>query len=282
MTRKKTTSRKKTTGRRKTGGRSASPTSAGLRDQINALRKIQGSPTLSERKPIVVDRPITTEGVAAERMDYHRARKERTLREWDEYQQWLRTLPTTKQKTQTLELSTHPETGEWFGLGAKKTFTRNIPWDIDIRSSGRSKDPSLVRHYSSKDFEELESPMKVEWNRPRILRGFGYKYGRPMLVEMSPDDFLGFAYPLSNQVIAESSLITIRQGLDDGNVFDVPRLEVDINGVAIGEHEGRHRALVLKERGIDKMPVVLYDQRYKEYDHRLYEPDYVLEKIREK
>ena len=45
--------------------------------------------------------------------------------------------------------------------------------------------------------------------------------------------------------------------------------------------EGRHRALVLKERGIDKMPVVIYDGRYTDYDYRMYEPDFVINKIQE-
>jgi hypothetical protein len=57
---------------------------------------------------------------------------------------------------------------------------------------------------------------------------------------------------------------------------------MDRRGFATGEHEGRKRALVLKERGIKKMPVIIFDEGYKDYNWRVFEPDFVIKKIDER
>lgn len=83
---------------------------------------------------------------------------------------------------------------------------------------------------------------------------------RDKLIEMGIDDFLRLASDFAVGPDKES-LDRIRKSLDQGEFLkEIPFLSVkpDPNGKAVVTgHEGRHRALVLKERGYTTMPVLL-------------------------
>jgi hypothetical protein len=80
---------------------------------------------------------------------------------------------------------------------------------------------------------------------------------------MSPADFLNLADDLPENRVDLDSEKFIREQIAKGEPLDTPFLnfELDDRGVAtvIG-HEGRHRARILKEMGIDEMPVRLRSQ----------------------
>ena len=105
--------------------------------------------------------------------------------------------------------------------------------------------------------------MKVEWSRDWQLTNYGYGLGKPYLVVMKPEEFLKFSHTLHPGMKSEMSIKTIKQGIKDENIFDVPYIYRGPRGVATGEHEGRHRAHALIEMGIDAMPVLIYDETQK-------------------
>jgi len=97
-------------------------------------------------------------------------------------------------------------------------------------------------------------------------------YSDEKLIWMSPKDFLKLAFPLQkeykvagiSQIIDSTSqkkLSNIRAVLDSGKKLNgIPYLRVthDEQGLALVlDHEGRHRATVLAERGVPLMPVLL-------------------------
>ena len=87
---------------------------------------------------------------------------------------------------------------------------------------------------------------------------------REIIVDMSPDEFLDLALPLPNG--DDSKLIPVRNLAQRGSQFtDIPYLGFDnmLDGPAqVKMHEGRHRALALKELGVKKMPVRLISREY--------------------
>ena len=91
---------------------------------------------------------------------------------------------------------------------------------------------------------------------------------RDTLVWMSPDDFLSMAAPTTADYSFTSGrggdkTGSILDGIKKGELIDVPHLKIfDKDGVAQVEgHEGRHRAVLMKELGYDSMPVVINSHR---------------------
>jgi len=88
------------------------------------------------------------------------------------------------------------------------------------------------------------------------------------IIEMSPEDFLNCALPLSPTEESNEKLVMLRGVLASSMKFDslpllkVTTLSTDFYPLASGhsyilEHDGRHRATVLKEKGVTSIPVVL-------------------------
>ncbi len=95
------------------------------------------------------------------------------------------------------------------------------------------------------------------------------------LVWMSPDDFHKMAYPRTPKGESHPSVYAAREGrmdsirravVDEGSGLDaIPMLRVaerpeTQQGVVLG-HDGRHRMDILKEQGLDKVPVVILGKR---------------------
>lgn len=92
---------------------------------------------------------------------------------------------------------------------------------------------------------------------------------RERLVWMPPDQFLKLALPLEKPLtpFSESKLQKLRELLERGIGFnEIPYLSFrhDSRGVAqVLGHEGRHRAITLRDRGVDLMPVMLESRNTK-------------------
>lgn len=194
-----------------------------------------------------------------------------------------------KQKNKTVTVSYYnqsdPKTGEW---PWKKKEVMEIPWSITIRSgTGSSRFDSstqgLKRTYEMKDFTKPDQLMRVKWDRIDHLSDWGYRFGRPLLVEMDPVDYLGFTTRPLGGVFDESSIASINKGIDEKNVFETPNIDVNVNGEVVASgHEGRHRAEALRRRGEKKMLVVLYDRKYKEHTWHHHEADWVEKLVRKR
>lgn len=84
----------------------------------------------------------------------------------------------------------------------------------------------------------------------------GWK-SRTRTVPMKVDDFLSLAEKLPEP--RQDSLQKLKQMIESGNNVEIPQLFIKSDGASasVVGHEGRHRAMVLKEQGIDIMPVRL-------------------------
>lgn len=81
---------------------------------------------------------------------------------------------------------------------------------------------------------------------------------REKMITMSIDDYLSMAKKLDSPDPYKSS--GVKELLSKGTKFsDVPFLQVDRNGKVTG-HEGRHRALALKDLGVKEIPVKLISE----------------------
>ena len=78
---------------------------------------------------------------------------------------------------------------------------------------------------------------------------------RDRLVYLTPGEFLRLAEPLDTPFAPKAEAIQRDMGL--GEKFpDVPRLKMNEEG-RIVDHDGRHRAMALRDRGVDRIPVRL-------------------------
>ena len=81
-----------------------------------------------------------------------------------------------------------------------------------------------------------------------------------LIVMMRPQDFLRLAAPIAKRISSRERRDAIAAVLDAGGTLaTIPELELEIHdseGYVI-HHDGRHRAIELRERGFDLMPVHL-------------------------
>lgn len=112
----------------------------------------------------------------------------------------------------------------------------------------------IIKNSPLKDATELFKPSKVK----HALEETADPMAKERLVYMKLDDFLNSAKKIENP--REEKIKSIKEALDNNiPLDDVPYLIIRTDsknkrGQVVG-HEGRHRAMVLKERGYDYMPV---------------------------
>ena len=101
----------------------------------------------------------------------------------------------------------------------------------------------------------------AEENARRFFKDVAEETGksRHFLAYMPPDEFLGLARPfVGGEGVPEKprSIQEIREALAaDRPLHDVPSLHMNPRSGQVRGHEGRHRATVLKEMGVPRMPV---------------------------
>lgn len=114
----------------------------------------------------------------------------------------------------------------------------------------------ILKNSPLKDATELFKPSKVK----QALEETADPMAKERLVYMKLDDFLNSATKIDKP--REEKIKNIKEALDNNiPLDDIPYLIIRTDsknkrGQVVG-HEGRHRAMVLKERGYDYMPVRL-------------------------
>lgn len=89
------------------------------------------------------------------------------------------------------------------------------------------------------------------------LQSYGGMAGwKGKIVWMSPDKFLSLVYPLKYP--SKLGLSHLEKRMKEKLPIDFLVLKVDSKRKKIIGHEGRHRATVAKELGIEKVPVLVY------------------------
>lgn len=86
----------------------------------------------------------------------------------------------------------------------------------------------------------------------------GYKPKSEKLVWMNPEKFLKIA-PL--RFPDSGSLRDLTEKMKAGKKLDALWFDVDVKTRRVSQHEGRHRATVAKQLGIEKVPVILYAKK---------------------
>jgi hypothetical protein len=141
-----------------------------------------------------------------------------------------------------------------------------------------------------------EAPAKLYLNDMSIVE---YEYREDPRYDvkikwMSPDDFLDMTYRESIQngaiqtyseylksIRDENKIKRIKKYLNAGNKVNRPEvtLSKNKNSTQYHSHEGRHRAMVLKEKGITYMPVSIY-RRKKYVKKRVYKENKKMKEFR--
>ncbi len=78
------------------------------------------------------------------------------------------------------------------------------------------------------------------------------------IVWMTPDRFLQLAAPLSAENVNQHAIDYLEKRFKEQLPTDFLVLEVDMNRKKVIAHEGRHRAMVAKKLGMEKVPVLIY------------------------
>ena len=153
-----------------------------------------------------------------------------------------------------------PVLGDVAGKGVKKVVSslRDIGGDIPVVS----KQTSLMKRPN--DFAGVNE-MQVKYSEPEFIESPETNATKSRETEtiMSPADFLNLADDLFERDVRLGSEKFIRNQIEKGEPLQTPFLDFDLDdrGVAtVISHEGRHRARVLEEMGIDEMPVRLRSQ----------------------
>lgn len=108
---------------------------------------------------------------------------------------------------------------------------------------------------SKNQLKELEYPIAGKDD----LQSYGGMAGwKGKIVWMSPDKFLKLCHPLPERFRSPHSLARLRDRMKNKLPIDFLVLKVDSQKKKVVAHEGRHRATVAKELGIEKVPVLVY------------------------
>jgi hypothetical protein len=78
------------------------------------------------------------------------------------------------------------------------------------------------------------------------------------IVWMSPDKFLRLCYPLPDYEKHDESSQNLKNRMLNGLPIDFLVLAIDVKKKKVVGHEGRHRATVAKELGVQQVPVLIY------------------------
>lgn len=102
---------------------------------------------------------------------------------------------------------------------------------------------------SKPDYGFSETAIKQKMGKP----GYKVKY-------MTPDQYLEATPPLPSDANEGRKAKSLRESIDRGDqIEEIPSLEVGVNkeGATVMDYDGRHRALLAKERGLTLIPVAI-------------------------
>jgi len=108
-------------------------------------------------------------------------------------------------------------------------------------------------------FKSLISELKYPLAGKEDLQAYGGMEGwKGKLVWMPPEKFLKLAHPLPEDQMNKKSYLKLKDRMINGLPLDFLVLEVNMKLRKVVGHEGRHRAIVAKELGIQEVPVLIY------------------------
>lgn len=157
--------------------------------------------------------------------------------------------------------------------GVRTHYTKPVRVKAALNAVRPDKDYYFQQIYSPND---VENPLKGIWDRANHLRSVGYDFGKPVLVKMSPQEFIDLN-PEPNKLATEYKVPTIKRALESGEwevrsmISEGPFMDIGSDGRVI-THEGRNRATVLRDLGYAEMPVLLYIRLERDHDWRTQEP----------
>ena len=102
---------------------------------------------------------------------------------------------------------------------------------------------------------EIEYPLASKEDQQNFT---GYEGWKAKLIWMTPDKFLHLAPPLPDYAMNEKSYWDLRKRMKEKLPLDFLVLTVNPKTKKVTSHEGRHRAKVAKELGVEKIPVLIW------------------------
>jgi hypothetical protein len=192
-----------------------------------------------------------------------------TIDEIQSLRKWQGAVPPTRPpKTSTREV--------------KPDLRRGVPSGLMIKADKRATDPNREYGFAVKNsVKEIDCPMKVpEFDRVKHLISWGYDLGKPILVSMSPREFLDMVPPERMPEVTKFKLPPIKKGIKSGAEFEqIPFIDTR-NDRVVG-HEGRHRAMALQSIGANEMPVLIYQREYRDEDWKKWESEEVIQQVKD-
>ena len=128
----------------------------------------------------------------------------------------------------------------------------NVQFSADhIEVQKLDGNPRSLKQYTDQ-MESMEYPLAGK----KDLQSFaGYEGWKGKVIWMSPDKFLKLASPLQSP--EDHTLRDLEVKIKKNHPIDFLMLKVDPERKKVIGHEGRHRAMVSKKLGIEKVPVLI-------------------------
>jgi hypothetical protein len=125
------------------------------------------------------------------------------------------------------------------------------------------QDKMLMYILDAKNTKAVMLEMMLEMDYPLAKKGEQQSYEghagwKGKIVWMTPDKFLSLCHPLPAGEKNDLSAQNLRKRMKEKLPIDFLVLKVDSKQKKVIGHEGRHRATVAKELGIEKVPVLVY------------------------
>ena len=150
----------------------------------------------------------------------------------------------------------------------KPHYSKPVLLRADFEADFPDRKYYVKQIYSPDDTKE--NPLMSSWNRAEHLNSVGYDFGRPYLVTMTPQEFLDlnpspWMKGTEPGALSKEKLKDIRAEMKAGKweprnmTNEGPFMDIGVDSI-VETHEGRHRAIVLKEMGVKEMPVLIYDR----------------------
>ena len=131
-----------------------------------------------------------------------------------------------------------------------------MKYSVDPYAKFKTDTPISLKRIGGHD------PHDYEPSDNMAVQKYLYK-GSGKIIEMTPDEFLKLASPIARYNMNENSLKHLRENMGKTS-GEIPQLAVQSAGqhspdnkVTVMSHEGRHRAFVAKEKGLEKIPVLI-------------------------
>jgi hypothetical protein len=115
--------------------------------------------------------------------------------------------------------------------------------------------PRQLKQYIDQMEEGLEYPLA---GKGELQSYEGHAGWKGKIVWMAPQKFLSLCHPLPDYAMNDKSYWNLRKRMKEKLPIDFLVLKVDSKRKKVIGHEGRHRATVAKELGIEKVPVLIY------------------------